>query len=309
MRTRVNSLLGILSLMATLGLAACGGGDADDGGPACADGTTDCEGLCLDTRVDPDNCGACGSVCGDGYECAEGACVSICEEREQFCGGACINPEDNRDYCGATDCAGGQTGEACAANYDCVGGACSCERADYTECGPGVCVNLNEDINNCGICGTRCDTANGASCIDGICRAAVTYAGTLAPQNGRWDFAGNIGLEAGDAECEVNWPNSTVCTAIELVYAGLEGQVSDAVDINGDPVVSWWNNDDAAGDETQCVFTTMENVRWSYETAHVGNGGSYYVLQPDGTLSDLYTDAVCGDTHSVACCYRAIAID
>ena len=66
--------------------------------------------------------------------------------------------------------------------------------------------------------------------------------------NGRWDFGGNIGLPAGDLECESNWPNSTVCTAQELIWASQEGQLEGAVDVDGTPVASWWNNDDEAAD-------------------------------------------------------------
>ena len=304
MRTRVTPFLAILSLVGTLALTAC-----SDDAPACLEGEADCNGVCYDLDTNIDNCGACGTVCNAGQTCESGACVDICPAGELFCDGACVDPNTDVNYCGATDCAGGATGEQCAANYECVGGGCECNDPDYTECSPGVCVNLDTDLGNCGQCGTVCETANGASCIDGICRAQVTYAGTLAPQDGRWDFGGNIGLPAGDAECEANWANSTVCTSIELVYAGEEGQLVGAMDTNGDAVVSWWNNDDLAADATQCVYTTMENVRWSYRTAHVGNGGSYYPLLVDGTLGPLNTTAVCGDTHSVACCYRAVAID
>lgn len=275
----------------------------------CGTGEQLCEGLCIATAQDVDNCGDCGVRCDLGYNCEAGACRPFCATGEQFCDGACIDPNVDRNYCGATDCANGQLGEVCAPNHECNGGTCVCDASEYTECGPGLCVDLQTDIDSCGTCGTVCETANGASCINGICRAQVTYAGTLEPQNGRWEFGGNIGLPAGDAECEANWPNSTVCTRIELVYAGEEGELAGVVDVLGNPVVSWWNNDDDAGDDVQCVYTTMENVRWSYLTAHVGNGGSYFVLQPDGTLSDLRTDAVCPDTHAVACCYRAVAIE
>jgi hypothetical protein len=293
-------------MITTLGLAACGGGNE----AKCAEGETECGDLCLDLAVDIDNCGACGTVCAAGQTCSASACTDICAAGQQFCGGGCVDPGTDPAFCGATDCAGGAIGEQCANNYDCVGGGCECNVAGgYTECGPNSCVDLTSDINNCGTCGTVCETANGASCIDGICRAAVTYAGTLPPQNGRWDFGGEIGLPAGDAQCEANWPNSTVCTSTELVYAGLEGQLFEATDTDGAAVASWWNNDDEGPDTTQCVFTTGENVRWSYQTGHVGNGGSYYSLLPDGTLDELNTSAVCGDTHAVACCYRAVAIE
>jgi alpha-tubulin suppressor-like RCC1 family protein len=44
-----------------------------DGGVACGDGGTMCGAACIDTRVDPSNCGACGNVC-EASTCFEGAC-------------------------------------------------------------------------------------------------------------------------------------------------------------------------------------------------------------------------------------------
>lgn len=300
MRTRVISTIGILSLAGLL--MACGSNNSN-----CDETLTDCSGECVDLQTDPDNCGTCGTAVGAGQTCEGGMTVDLCTSPELFCGGGCVDPDADENYCGATDCLGGQEGVMCDPNEECNSGACECPQ-DYTACDMDTCVNLDNNIDHCGACYNQCETANGASCIEGVCRADVTYAGTLAPQTGRWDFNGNIGLPAGDAECEANWANSTVCTASELIWAGDEGQLIGAVDNNQNPVASWWNNDDAAGDIIQCVFTTMENVRWSYETAHDGNGGSFYPLNVDGSLGDLDTSAVCGDTHAVACCYRAVAI-
>src|SRR5450432_824566 len=45
---------------------------------ACQDGTpTVCSGTCVDTKVDPDNCGACGTKCGATSACAAGVCGPV----------------------------------------------------------------------------------------------------------------------------------------------------------------------------------------------------------------------------------------
>ncbi len=55
---------------------SCGPGGVCAGGGlcACGDGTTDCDGVCVDTSTDPENCGGCAEVCGAGESCAAGHC-------------------------------------------------------------------------------------------------------------------------------------------------------------------------------------------------------------------------------------------
>jgi hypothetical protein len=60
-----------------------------------------CGGLCIDLLNDPDNCGACGVVCGDDEHCAKGVCHRICIPNcngvscgnDDGCGGLCGCPE------------------------------------------------------------------------------------------------------------------------------------------------------------------------------------------------------------------------
>ncbi|HVV85092.1 MAG TPA: hypothetical protein VHE35_18635 [Kofleriaceae bacterium] len=52
-------------------LPACG-----DDAPPCPSGFDECTGVCTDTTLDNDNCGACGTVCGDGMHCAASQCTS-----------------------------------------------------------------------------------------------------------------------------------------------------------------------------------------------------------------------------------------
>lgn len=69
----------------------------------CQNGMALCGEICLDTRQDPANCGACGSVCESG---------SLC------CAGACHDPAQSEQHCGAC-------GQACGAWQSCCDGACT----------------------------------------------------------------------------------------------------------------------------------------------------------------------------------------
>jgi len=48
------------------------------GGPGCAPATTSCKNGCTDLESDPDNCGACGTVCAPGEVCSVGQCAVTC---------------------------------------------------------------------------------------------------------------------------------------------------------------------------------------------------------------------------------------
>lgn len=50
------------------------GACAADGGDGCAEGQTNCGGVCVETCCDNANCGACGIACPSGMTCFEGVC-------------------------------------------------------------------------------------------------------------------------------------------------------------------------------------------------------------------------------------------
>jgi hypothetical protein len=52
----------------------CSGGVCSSGGASCAEGQTDCGGVCVDICCNNDHCGACGNVCTPGLTCFEGVC-------------------------------------------------------------------------------------------------------------------------------------------------------------------------------------------------------------------------------------------
>ncbi|MEZ4408251.1 MAG: MXAN_6577-like cysteine-rich protein [Polyangiales bacterium] len=126
----------------------------------CADGQSNCGGVCINTQINPNNCGACGNACAAGERCAAGACASACTGTQVSCGGACVELQTDAANCG-------MCGRACPSGQPCVAGSCvlTCP-AGQTACA-GSCVNLQTDGANCGACGTAC--AMGAMCSAGRC--------------------------------------------------------------------------------------------------------------------------------------------
>lgn len=55
----------------------------------CPNGATRCGDACVDTRYDPNHCGACDTRCGTGLFCSEGRCVSVCPAGTNRCGRSC----------------------------------------------------------------------------------------------------------------------------------------------------------------------------------------------------------------------------
>ncbi|MBL8603290.1 MAG: hypothetical protein JNK72_15305 [Myxococcales bacterium] len=48
-----------------------------------------CNGMCVDTRFDPSNCGACGTACGTNFFCDNGRCALQCPTGSTPCGRTC----------------------------------------------------------------------------------------------------------------------------------------------------------------------------------------------------------------------------
>ncbi len=98
------ALLASVLLLAPLGCAqVLGIGDPD----TCEDGTTYCDGVCTDTRVDPENCGpndrpelSCGNSC-KGASCVDGTCVDT-DCSKEFA--TCASPQSASSACDGLDC-------------------------------------------------------------------------------------------------------------------------------------------------------------------------------------------------------------
>jgi hypothetical protein len=107
----------IASLPPLDGGTSAGDGGSPDSGPACAAPQVSCGGKCVDTTVDKNNCGKCGTVCP--VACSAGACVTTCPMPTMNCNGSCVNTQTDNANCGkcTNPCTGGKV---------CTAGTCAC---------------------------------------------------------------------------------------------------------------------------------------------------------------------------------------
>ena len=69
----------------------------------CPSNMTDCDGTCTATALDPNNCGACGTVCGEGETCnGAGVCAGACKAGLINCDASCVDPNTDNTHCGAS---------------------------------------------------------------------------------------------------------------------------------------------------------------------------------------------------------------
>lgn len=103
------------------------GGGSDAGRPLTCRGVGEelCAGACVNTQVDPANCGACGSACAAGEVCFSNGCAGSCPPGLTACAGTCVDTGSSNGHCGTC-------GDACPAGEGCLGGAC----APAVEVGP-----------------------------------------------------------------------------------------------------------------------------------------------------------------------------
>ena len=130
-----------------------------------------CDGKCVNTPTDHNNCGACGNVCVPGQYCANGTCTP-CESPMSVCTVAgvdyCANLQTDTQNCGTC-------GNACPKDRKnnpqrdlvCQAGACICTG---TTCPSGRCCpagfSCNRDDGCCPEGGDYC--GNGRCCPSGF---------------------------------------------------------------------------------------------------------------------------------------------
>lgn len=148
----------------------CGPGSVcENGACVCQPGLMDCQGECVNTQTDGNDCGSCGNVCGDSQTCENGVCK--CSDGLVGCASGCTDLQTDNFNCGTcgTTC---QPGEVCSSgSCSCIGGLSPC---------PSGCQNLMSDPLNCGACGTQCPT--GQVCSGGQCQANCQGNETLCNQ-------------------------------------------------------------------------------------------------------------------------------
>ncbi|WP_437512576.1 MXAN_6577-like cysteine-rich protein [Sorangium sp. So ce1099] len=93
-----------------------GGGVPDCGGERTMER---CDGVCVDTRTDPDHCGKCGEQCDPGRACAGSLCQRTCLEGFTDCAGSCVDISVDPMHCGGCN-------SACDLGRPCEEGSCGC---------------------------------------------------------------------------------------------------------------------------------------------------------------------------------------
>jgi hypothetical protein len=169
----------------------------------CPDGLTECNGQCVDTRVNDNHCGACNNQClpqptacdpkrpNTDYGCGDSVCGKVtCAEGYADC-----NQDLDKAY-RAEGCSGdgcetdlrtdpnncGACGRKCLPGQECrddgngSGPLCldPCEKTGLARCHfPTHCSDLLNSMSDCGLCGHACPNPHDhqvASCVKGFCQ-------------------------------------------------------------------------------------------------------------------------------------------
>src|SRR5690554_1883139 len=111
--------------------------------PGCPVYPTECNGVCVPTSTDPDNCGGCGIICGESEVCSGGTCTDSSMPGLAVCDPACVDFDSYSDYCGAC-------GNACGQGEGCVEGACEqaadLDPRDQACAGGGPAIDLGDTV-------------------------------------------------------------------------------------------------------------------------------------------------------------------
>ena len=172
--------------------AFCLGGTCVSGvcDAACTSPETECNGGCVNTGTDLQNCGSCGALCSiaNGNPlCSGGACsVGSCNSGFLNCDGGATNGCEINANTDMANC--GACGRACPATIPngvsaCMVGTCaaSCS-AGFGNCdhdtANGCEISLTSNLANCGACGNTCSAPNAQpQCIGGACSIGSCNAG------------------------------------------------------------------------------------------------------------------------------------
>jgi hypothetical protein len=173
----------------------CSAGTCSTG---CAPGETPCGTACVNTQMNPSNCGACGNACPAMLNampaCVAARCGFTCLAGFHLCGGVCVS-NDATDSCGlscspcptpsnalATCTAGG-------CGFTCLTGFADCDGVASNGCE----VNLATTNAHCGRCGNACPAS--WTCVAGGCEGDLTLPATVqrwgANTVGDWDSIRN----------------------------------------------------------------------------------------------------------------------
>lgn len=264
----------LVPLLALVFLAAC------DQEKTCETDQTLCSDRCTSLVTDRANCGACGQVCGAGYDCAAGACT--CPGGRTVCAGAggsvCADLASDPQNCGAcgNGCSGGMVctptgGGTSACAVACTGGLEGCGNA---------CVDRATNRDHCGACGRSC--GSGEQCAAGRCVADLYLA----------CFNSNEVREATAALAPAGLPLAVAKGPMGLAWAGDRLAVISGAS-GGAETLSMVDFDPPAIRQSQVWTTSSAHPDVEYVAEHRGllyvahnSAGTLVVVTPTGQVVD-----------------------
>lgn len=182
----------------------CDGGTCQNG---CA-GLMRCQDSCVDTDVDPENCGGCGELVGLNQICVAGqpqcaAGYDDCDDDPKDCE---TNTQTDSLHCSAC-------GAACKAGAICDAGSCICAPSTPNDCGSS-CEQCCDD--------SQCsdgDSCTVDSCDDGVCAPAgqeCASGGNCCAGTGCFECCGNDDCPQGRM-CSNNQCVTLTCTQPQIL--------------------------------------------------------------------------------------------
>jgi hypothetical protein len=149
----------------------------------CAQGTKNCDGVCVSTQDTETGCGRVNNctpcalenadpICAPSGECVIATCSGANEDCDGEPKNGCeVNLDNDPDHCGscnADPCDLPNVQNQACSRGECAVGKC---RAPYKDCNErnddGCEVDTSSDEDHCGDCGEPCTA--GQSCVDGVC--------------------------------------------------------------------------------------------------------------------------------------------
>jgi hypothetical protein len=173
------------ALLMSLGVGNAWGQAGGGGRPCPNPGEIRCDGVCVNPRTDPDNCGRCGNLCPAGVTCVNGTCggpTGGCPSGQTRCSGTCVNLATDFFNCGSCRhacaagqfCSRGSCVNACSNPVDCpsdedpskfgCGGNANCACLRTVE-GPSQCTLFSQLTGFCTDCRSSSECPRGMVCV------------------------------------------------------------------------------------------------------------------------------------------------